>query len=279
MKNKTDTWHILDFTDSEKRVVHALREHGAQSVSGLAQNANIPRSTADSALRNLRERKLVRRVSKGYASIWRLVRPEDVETALDTVAETLGVTDAAREIEQTIGVKVSESTEVFVYHGMERILKVYEHFLFGLRGKRIYAIETPSAVLGFMEKVSPKEAIRFNTELTKRRVIIEAVFPRGIKDAYRTYAQKHPELPRAYIERPQAMRLVPDELLPGTMEMVVVNDTVLVANYWEELLIVIQNREMVTLFKALYSLMYSVGESFDQAGFMRELAEEFGGQS
>ena len=272
MKALPEEWYIFDFTTAEAKVVRALLKHGRQSVSALARNAAVPRSTVNYVLKNLQERKLVRRVSKGYASVWRLVKPEKIDGALEAAGETLGVTDTAREIESAIGVKISDETGVFVYRGMKDILEIYEHFLFGLKGKRIYVIETPSAVAGFAAKVPKQDALRFSAALSKQGLIIEAVFPEGIKDAYRAYVKDNSELPQALTGRHQAMRLVPDHLLPGTMELMIVGNTALVSNYWEEVLVVIQNQDMVTFFKSLYSMMYSMGTTFDQHAFMRELA-------
>lgn len=272
MKNQTDEWELLDFTDAEAKVIHALLEKGAQSVSALARRAGLPRSTADSILRRLHERRIVRRVSKGYASVWRLVRPEKLKSEFERTADAFGIGDAKERIEKEIGVKVSENTEVHVYRGIDIVLEVYWHLLDSVhREERIYAIETAEAVRDFRQCVEPQKAIAFTRFISSRKIIIEAVFPESITDAYREFARENPKWAETFVPRMQATRVVPDALLPGTMELIIYGNRVTIVNYKEELLVLIQNEEMVLLFKALYRLMYEAGRSFDQNEFVRSL--------
>lgn len=274
MKNLTKEWEIFDFTDAEAKVVHAFLEGGTQSVSALARRAALPRSTVDDVLKRLGGRRLVRKVSKGYASVWRLVRSEKIERELDEAAESLGIGDIKKDIEEEFGVQISGTTEVVVYRGMLNILKIYEHLFKELRREeRIFAIETPEALRGFMSNIPPSRAVEFSQFITDRNVIIEAVFPESIKDAYREFAQENPDWPRSFTPRTQAVRLVPNELLPGTMELIIFGDRVTIANYKEEVLVLVQNEEMIMLFRALYRLMYEAGKPFDQNAFIQDLAQ------
>jgi len=274
MKNQTrDEWEILDFSEPEAKVVHALREKGPLSVSALARVAKLPRSTANYALRQLSERRLVRRVSKGYASVWRLVKPKKLERELEEAAEAFGIVDEKERIQEEAGVRVSETSEMLIYRGAQHILKVYANIFLHSGAKRVRAVQTASAAEEWMKRVTLPVTSELNEVIKKSGVIVEAVLPEDITDVYRRFAHHDSTWARSFEGRTQAIRLVPQEWLSGKAEFFIFGDRVVLTNWQDETLMLVRDEHMVSFLKSLYTFMYEAGKPFDQNAFIRSLME------
>ncbi|MBI2618054.1 hypothetical protein HYW58_01220 [Candidatus Kaiserbacteria bacterium] len=276
MKNQMkDGWDIFDFTDAEAKTVHALKERGALSVSALSRVVNFPRSTVDDVLKRLHDRKMVRRVSKGYASVWRLTKPTQFEQELKEAAESLGVLSSVekskRDMRDLFGVRISEKSEVKIYRGVGNVVKVYLNSMARKDTGRIYAIQTASAALSWFEKVPGEITKKVNEGIKKSGVILEGVLTEDIKDVYRKFAEKDPDWPKAFGERMQAIRLVPKEWLKGNMEFFIFKNMAVMNNWTENMILTIEDENVASFLKSLYTFLYEAGKPFDQNEFVRGL--------
>jgi len=271
-------WKILDFTATEAKIIRVFREHGAGSVSALANAAKLPRSTVSSALRKLHKRGLIRRVSKGYASVWRLVKQTKLKEEFDEAATSLGVISETerrkRDTRDIFGVRVSKTSEVKIYRGVQHVPDVYRYWFINSGAKRIYGAETGGAVLSWLKYVPTKATNQMNEEIKENGIIVEGVVTEDIKDAYRAFAVHDSAWPHTFGGRMQAIRLVPNTLLRGNLEFLIAKDTVLLNNWDEQVVITIEDKSVASFFKSLYDALYETGKTFDQNAFIRGLIKE-----
>lgn len=280
MKNLTkDEWEIFDFTEAEAKIVHALKEKGTLSVSALSRAVKLPRSTVDDALKRLNERRLVRRVSKGYASVWRLVKPVQLAQEFNEVADSLGAISEAeqrrRDMRDVFGVRISETSEVKIYRGAENIVRVYINFFTRSGIDRVHAIQTAEAARSWLERMPPKFTKEVNEEIKKSGLVLEGVLTEDIKDIYRLFVERDPTWADAFGERPrQAIRLVSKEWLTGNMEFLISKKMVVMNNWPEDMIIVIEDANVALFLEKLYGFLFEAGKTFDQNEFVRNLVNE-----
>lgn len=211
---------IFGLTDAEAKLLLALLELGPTQVSKLAREADMSHTTAHSALRRLSEQGLVRRVSKGYSSVWEVVQADKVREKLQKALAPFELGISKEQVEIETGAKVLETGDFFIFDGLEDMLKALQWFYLNHRGQEIGHMCPESAQNQFHMKLDESQKMALNQAILTNLVkIIE-------KDA-------HIE-PRA-----------------GDSEVAVANDLVFVINWGKERITMIKNPDVRAFFSGI----------------------------
>ena len=274
-----EEWEVFDFTEAEAKVVQALIEKEALSVSALGRTADIPRSTTDDVLKRLKERNLVRRVSRGYTSVWRLAIPAYIKKRLAEAGHTLGVSTHTRAHtlpDSTFREEISDQSGLMLVRGIPGLLRLYEEMYSGHKHERVLFTQTTTAVSDIRKKVPTEDIKRINEIGKKHKGIIEMIATEGVQKEYRLLAKHDVKWAPSLIGRLAIMHIVPDEYLGDLpAEVTLFRDELLLTNWREETGIVIKNEDIAHLMRnILNAVAYGVGYTFNIGAFVRDLIEE-----
>lgn len=269
-----DPLQVFDFTEAEEAVIHALVEHGDQSVSKLARMARLPRTTTYSVLKRLKERGIVRRKSKGYRSVWGLVAPPKLKKRVVTGLEHIDRDLTVGQLEEELGVKVPETAEFFVFRGIENMLQVYQWMVLNHFNQRVLGIQTRSSMESINAKLHPEKVAQLNDIVKDSKVIVDAILPESIQEIYRKLFAGKQRLAKSVEGRTMAAHLVSDKLLSFNSDLLIGNDVALLANWDEEALVLIRNADMVALLRCLFETFREIGKTFDHNALVRSIIAE-----
>lgn len=132
-------------------------------------------------------------------------------------------------------------------------------------------MQTAASARSWFDHMPPAVTHEVNAFIKESNVIIEAVLPEDIKEAYRAFAEADPAFPESFGGRMQAIRLVPSEWLTGNIEFFLFKHTVVMNNWNEQTIMVVEDENIAAFLKSLYSFMHEAGKPFDQNAFVRSL--------
>lgn len=211
---------IFGVTDAEADLLIALLELGPTRVSRLAREADMSHTTAHSALRRLRDQGLVRRVSKGYASVWKAVQAPKIRKKIDEALKPFEFGISKEQLEHETGAKVAEHSDFFIFEGIESILKAFQWLFLNHRGERIECMQSPDALHMMEQKLREDQKMAMNEAILANNVEVVAVNAPA--------------------------------LVAGHIDINIAKDLVFVANWNEERLTMIKNPDVLHFFKGIH---------------------------
>ena len=269
----TEELRTLDLTHAEEKTLQVLLAGKTLSISALAREAILPRMTVKACLDRLHRRGLVRHVGTGYRSLWKIAGREKLQNQLWEGISYLDSKLSKAELSERLGVKISESTEFFAFQGVDNIQKLYLWFFLNHFGQRVRGIQPNLSSRTIMEKLGAEKVTQINDSVRQNRLIIEAILPESVKEAYRSMVDD-PELLSSVCGRTTAVYLVPDSLLQFNADMILGNNIAIFANWQEEVAVLMRNPEFLKILNVLYDLLAQVGKSFDQNAYVASLIEQ-----
>jgi sugar-specific transcriptional regulator TrmB len=275
MEHLQEDFQILNLTKAEEKILLGLLEIGTSTVSSLARKADVPRTTAYSALMRLKDRGLVRRRYKGHLrGRWNIVQLESVKKAMHRTLTTFGSDrdKVGESFEGKLTEKAAESVEINIHRGIRNMLRVYESVVREHNNTHISAIQTSESMSSQIEKVSPEAFAWFNDQVSKNGLILDKVLPKEVKQLYREVMRS---LPRwgGHLGGASTTVLIEDEYLRGNLETVLIQDIVLLVNWEDEFLVYIRNPDIAHSFSNFFALLKDTGYMFDINAFTKQLVE------
>jgi len=265
---------IFGLTSAEAKIALGLIELGPTGVSKLSRETRLPHTTVHSAVRRLREQGLVRRVSKGYRSVWKVVRVESIRKKLNIALKPLEGDVTRETLGESLGVKVPETTEFFVFRGIDSLLRVYQWFFLNHRNDCVCGIQTAHSSESIYKKLNYETVAQLNDAVKTNKIIMDAILPESIMSFYRQNVAQNRRLASSIEGRTTSVHLIPDKLLSFNADMVIARDTAFLANWEEETLILIKNPDFITLLQNMFEFLKQAGTPFDQNAYMRQLIND-----
>lgn len=269
MKNPSNDWRVLDLTDAEGKVLRALIERGAMSVSKTARTAQVARTTVDAALRRLSARGLARHVSSvGHVSVWKAARTDKAKKEMFAAVQPFEREQVAPEEAEIIGAIDSEEVGISVYCGKRQILKAYERLFLLSKAERFLFIQGNKAIPAELEMLDREYLFSFHTKLKKARIIMEGVNGESVRGIFKNLTVQELE---SHFGRIVISSLIPDTYMDFDLDVVVLRTTALFIDVQSEAVIVVRHKGVVGFLNRLGDFLKEYGSPFDLNAYLRDL--------
>lgn len=255
---------IFGLTEAEARVVIGLNELGPTRVSRLSRKVGIPHTTIHAALRRLKEQGLVRRVSRGYSSVWKVVSPEKIQKAFHRAFEPLGGDVTRENLEKNLGIEVAESPDFFVFKGVAALLKMYQWFFLNHRATVVRNIQTSRSLAAMQQKLDAETMAQLCDIPRTNRVSVDAVLGEEMEGLFRENIVQNNVFFKSILERNNSTTLLPGSFLTSNVDILMAKDTGFIANWENETLILIKNPDFTDFLYSLFGFLHHAGRLFDR---------------
>jgi sugar-specific transcriptional regulator TrmB len=225
---------IFGLTSAEGKILLGLLEQGPTRVSQLSRVTGLSHTTVHAAIRRLAEQGLVRRISKGYSSVWTAVRLEQVRERIKEALLPFSSGLSKEELEREIGVEVEERGEFFFFEGTQNMLQVYQWLLINHRNERFFALQTPLAAKLIQQKLTSAEISAIKDSIAENKVILSILLP----------------------------------VFNLNSDVLVASDMAILANWEEDVLILVQNKYLVVLLQNVLRFSGFSGEILASTGYV-----------
>lgn len=185
-----DNLKIFGFTEAESQVLLALFELGPVRVSALSRKADVPRTTAYSALLRLKERGFVRKISKGHFNRrWRITRISKLKHLVKQSIEEFDTERDSSKKDEPLGIVEgidAKEVGIMVYRGKQQIEKAYETMLDLSKTERVFAIQGNKSAKSALELLDRQYILDFTEKFKKSGIIMEAFNGEAVLDLFKT---------------------------------------------------------------------------------------------
>lgn len=271
MRNLSEDWEVLDLTDAESKILWALIEHGTMSVSKTARLSQVARTTVDSALQRLQERRLVRRVrSKGHVSLWKAVRSDKAKRELLEVANAFDRGSAEVEDKEIVGGINAEEVGITVFRGKQQIMRAYEQMLNLAKAERVWFIQGNKSAEGALYGFDKGYVQEFTRSLKKRKIIMEGVNGERVKELLKKVDKKTQE---ASFGRAFVASLLPDKYMEFDVDLLIVRNSVMFFDMKNEIVVIVRNKPIVSMLKSINLFLREQGRSFNINEYIKGILE------
>ncbi len=247
---------LFGLSEREVVILNTL-EKGTSSVSELARDIPIPRTTIHFLLGKLLERGFVETTNK----LW---------TKTDTAEHSLKLKNILEGKNYPNIFHSDSNTKLKIYSGIHEIKKSYQKMLAVGKSNRVYAIQgTHSA-----EEAGTLPSEFFydiHQKMKDKEVIMECIEGRSVLTILKK--MKKDELV-SHLNRIVIMYLVPDEHLRFNLDIIIFEDQVLFINISEKEVIHMVNETIASSFRILFQMIASGAEKIDSNAYIRQLLEE-----
>jgi hypothetical protein len=232
---------LLKFNANEQKVLLALKSFKlSDSVTHIASEADLPRTTVTYTLWSLLRRGLAERIRVKNHWEWQLKA------------------SSKNELEKG-------STE---WKNEDNILEVARHMARLSNGERVYAIQgTISAALG-LKKISKDFLGKFHAALKDKKIIISGIIGKKTVASFEGLSK---DALASHYGRLVVVHVVPDEYLDNDCDIYVVRNTVFVLHYKDLSIRMITDPEFALLQKNLIQFMQLHAEKVDLNAYIRPL--------
>ena len=243
----------LGFSDKEAKVYLALLEMGPSSVSEVARQAKINRTTGYDILEALAGRKLVRSATKKRRVIYVAENPESIKRLLEE--EATRYKNMANKVSKVMPELKAMYTEiekkpiVKFYEGLDGLKALYEDSLTSHEEIRSY---TSSADL---ERELGNYAEDYFKRRAQKKIPIRAIAPTA------KYGIHLKSVQDKFLRN---VKLVPPEKFSFSPEIYIYDDKLTVMSLKEKFGVYIQSKEIAQALKTAYELAWEAACKYDR---------------
>jgi len=269
-----DKLRIFGLTDAEAKVLLALIERGPMRVSKLGRVANVPRTTAYSALVRLKDRGFVKHIYKGqFARRWRVSQLLRLKKLVQEALETFepGPSREAIAGEAIIGAVDSAEIGIQVFRGKHEILRAYEEMFKLSKAERVIAIQGNKSADEALKALDLLYLFSFHEKLKKSGVIIEGLNGEHVLEIFNNLNEQQL---KSHFGRAFISCLVPDQYMDFQLDVLVMRESVLFIDVKAELVTVVHYKAIVALFNGFVGFIQEHGKRTDINAYIAKLIEE-----
>jgi HTH-type transcriptional regulator, sugar sensing transcriptional regulator len=234
----------IGFSEKEALVYLALLQLGKRTVTVIARNANINRTTVYDILDSLAAKGLVsisgkeplqEYVAESPDKVLILVK-QDIERKQTQLKEAENLVPQLKSMHN-----VTDRPQVRFYEGTEGMEQVYEDTLTSTETIRAYAN------VNEMHTALPHYFPKYYKRRTNKGIRIRAIIPSNAAGVERVSKDK---------EEARESALVPEDRIYFSPEINIYNNKIMIASWKEKLGIIIQSKEIADAMKTIYELAW-----------------------
>ncbi|MDQ5958009.1 MAG: iclR-type protein [Patescibacteria group bacterium] len=257
---------LLGLSSRENHLLSGLLGEDALLITAIARTTRLKRTTLYSLLDRLHERGLVIKSRRGKRWYWQLAPEKQIQEKLFALAERHRTTPDPHEKE--LGIIASQDTEYKLYRGQKKLGTIYAELAYLPRGTRLFGIQPNESIASVIKNAPSKIIANINESFKNRGIIIEAILAEDFVEQYvrilRTENIPPAEILRTFGERLAITTYVPKGTLDFNAELIFYGNTLLILDWRELSAVVIKNKNVVGILKAMFDLAKLAGRRVDQ---------------
>lgn len=255
---------LLALSKKENRILNFLNGIQYSTVTDVAIETKIPRTTVHFLLNKLAKRGLVERISVKDHYEWKFLSKIDFSQKLRRLLSSFeNKTDILGGVEgRGIGVEV--------YSGKERIKEIYKNILKVGSNERVYVIQGNKSAKRALEKIKKEYFFDFHKAFKKKDIIMEGVMGEGTLEIFKRLTTKELE---SHADRLIIAHIVPDQFIDFDTDIIIYGHYVFIVNFEEEIALFIKNHSIVQALKSLLAFMQANSKKIDINAYIKQIIE------
>lgn len=247
---------------NETRILHLI-EKTPLGINTMTVQSGIPRTTINGLITSLLHRGFIEIVPFGKRKKY-ILKPQDVVQKKSEELQKILYPKSA--LLNTLGIQVSDNTEVKIHRGTAAMLQIFERLGAENKNQRIFGIQPNASIYQVMQKVSVADLIRINDRIRKNNLIVEAVLEENSTAALGALLNKKDtkRLIESFTGRKIDHVSVPSEFLQFESELYITPNTAFIMEWDAEVGIEIRNPHILKLLTAMFYATKALGKRFNQ---------------
>jgi len=256
---------LLALSKEETRVIDFIGSIPHSTVTNIALETKIPRTTVHFLLKKMAKRELVERIAVNGHYEWKIFSQTALSQRLrKLLSDFESKTDILGGIEgQGIGVEM--------YNGKERIKEAYKNILKVGRNERVYVIQGNKSAKRALEKIEREYFFDFHKAFKRKGVIMEGIIGESALDIFKKLTVDELE---SHADRLIVTHIVPDRFIDFYIDIIMCGNYVFIVNPEEEKVIFIKNNSIVQTFKSLFAFIQDNSQKIDLNAYVKKIIEE-----
>jgi len=265
----TETLKLLGLSRKEQKVLTALQA-GSDTPVKLSKATNVSRTAIYAILQNLKKRGIVASHIQNGKKSFAPADEREVEEVLYEAKRTLLKIPEGRE-----EVHGLSDASVIVHRGKEALRKLINALLSDHRQERFYGFQGDVAAINWNSVFNVEETNRFNRNIKKNSIIVEAVLPDGWFE--RQTRELGVEWAKDFEGRATRVNVIDAEYFAHGGQVFIFKQSIYLMALGEELVIEIRNSEIQKMLLAFFKFIQDNSQVIDANALLRGIISEMEG--
>ena len=238
------------------------------SVTAVSKLAGAPRTSTLPALRRLSERGLVRKVNNKSKTLWKKTNPGKLRRSIANMLAVLEIEEQFEELEKEVAIKISTQSEFILIRGARNILRFQENSIKEHTKERAILAQgsKTSATVTKLNLLS--EFSRLNTLIKEQGIVTELLVSDKTLAEYEVLMKKDSDWKASMGERLVVFYVVSNEMIAdNAIDITMYKNRVSVINWEEQTMVIIKNKETVTIFRNWFHILTTQGRKVNPNEF------------
>lgn len=225
-------FQYLGFDKAEILVFKALNRQ--QRISELATNTSLPRMSVHKIIKRFLKRNLIEKSIIGKQKYYSI---------------------SNNFVNSFKNIPLNEYEKVIVHKGRQELFSLWDRFS-RAKGERIFGYQPNFVLKHSLEKIDLDELNKLNHRIKENKVIVESYVETGYIENVRKILgeKKFPTWIRGF-RRNAIVYEVPKNIFTSQYEMIIVRDSVFIADWQKEVAIEIRQQEMINILRQFFNLL------------------------
>jgi predicted transcriptional regulator len=242
----------LNLSTNERIVINIMRQQReAEKISTISKQCRMPHTTVSYVLRKLENRKLITRVKVNNHYRWRYRKNLDL------------LENASPESFQSALFDVAVGTN----HAIKEFMRILEL----APTERLYSIQGAGLSKDILKKIDMKFLHSFHSEIKRKQIIIDGIMAESVLNLMKNMST---EQLQSHLDRLTVVYILPDELIPFSLDIFVFRNSILLIDYKTERIVRIEESSLAGALKTLYKIAQLQGKKIDLNKYIRELISQ-----
>lgn len=266
---ETENLKLLGLSKKEQKVLTALQA-GSDTPVKLSKVTDVSRTAIYAILLNLKKRGIVISHIQNGKKHWTLASEREVEETLYATKRTILKIPEGRE-----EVHGLSDASVIIHRGKEAVRKLMNSLLSDHKNERFYGFQGDVAAINWNNVFSVDETNRFNRNIKKNSIIVEAVLPDGWFE--RQTRELGVEWAKDFEGRATKVNVIDQEYFAHGGQVFIFKQSIYLMALGEELVIEIRNSEIQKMLLAFFKFIQDNSQVIDANELLRKIIAEVEG--
>ncbi len=244
----------------------------AKSLSHVAKETGIPRTSVAFTLKELLERKLVNQVKFGKRYRYIALTQQQFVLELQNIIDEVTI---ATETKKGARIKTAKENEFIIHVGPKEIIPTFARIASLNKNERIKAIQHHRSYLDQIHKLTPEQFRSFNKSIIDNHLVVDGILNEGAYDSYEkeitSDPQRYKESTKTLEGRMADYTVFPNDRFNYDSEIWIFKDTTLIINWHEDVAIEIINKNMTGFMREMFEYVKAGGKKVDHNKMIREV--------
>ncbi len=242
----------IDLSSNERKILLSLELPG--TLAEVSRRLKIPRSTAEYCLHNLINTRWVVTTLKGKRRIYSLVSKHKAAPTSSPILRLGPIT---------------------VYTGTEAIEELWKEVAEQSKGSRLIGVQPRSSFKEAIKKSKKGTVTTVSQTITDKKFIVDAIVHEDLaRSIFAQYSTDAKSVAQVFTNRLEDMVKVDQSFLDEKSEMFMINNFSFFVDWFNEVAVKIENKNINNLLKSLYQATKAYGKRYEQGKHIEKLISE-----